>query len=791
MPNLINESSLRFAVLPSRVPPARLTATFIARAAFRLIPDSEAVLLPEDDQPMLNGDSSWDDDAARGLRFASDFAPFKPGTDLLLAGHCHAPGGRPVEYTQVSFAVEQFRKSAVVIGDRWIGGGGLVASVGRPTPFTRMPLEWSRAWGGADVPENPIGRGRTEVDRPDGMRGRLAGNIESVEQATSGTGAQGKPFGFGPIDPAWRSRMRKVGTYDASWLANRWPWYPDDFDWTYFSAAPPDQYLHGTFLRGDESMEFVNLHAEHAVLRSRLPGLFARSFVSERRGDVLEFREVPLRIDTLFADLDAGHVALTWRGVTPAPSLKLPEFEDYFVVLEPLGAPFGRELADYVALYRKRRAEIEAEFEVLPVVLDPLVLRELTPSDSAWADRLQALADAIHAEAKQLTDPAPPPTGYTGKPLPAFPVPPPPKIESIADANALIKKDFAALDAHNPGTSALHPPPDFSDFEAVDAELAALQKSPDDPTLEDEKIWTRELVAEHVAAGGHLVGQELEGLDLSDMELSGIDFSKALLNDTNLARSRMRRSNFKGAEMVAALLIEADFEEACLAGADLTEVSAERASFSRADLAEAEFSTARIEGACFKGATGAGASFTGAHLAGADFNGANLPGADFSNADLNRAQFLDATLTSADMDGADATGASFAKASAVNLRASGTILHGASFRACRADDSVFEESILTETDFREARLNRATLTGSQLDRAVFGLADLRHAKLDDVRARDATFVGVNLFRATLERADLARARFLDCNLFEVELWDAILERSQVKDSNIKRTRLER
>ncbi|HEX7878383.1 MAG TPA: DUF2169 domain-containing protein, partial [Candidatus Eisenbacteria bacterium] len=595
MPTLINDSGLRFGVFVGRVPPAALTATLVVKGAFALRPNGPAEVIPEEEQPHLDGDKAWDDDPARGLRSASDFAPFKPGTDLLLAGHAHAPGGRPVPFTQVSFGVANFRKPAVVIGDRRLKSAMGGSSAGEPEPFTSMPLDWSRTWGGSDVPENPVGRGRHELTRPDGSKVRLAANIESVDQATSASGVFGRRMGFGPIDPNWAERMSRVGTYDGKWLAERWPWYPDDFDWRFFSAAPPDQYLHQIYLKGDEALEFVHLHPEHAVLASRLPGLYARCFIRVRKGVDLEFREVPMRIDTLFADLDASQVILTWRGVTPAATLKLKEFEDYFVILEPLAAPSGRSLDEYRERHERRLREIAAEFEVEPVILEPIVMPTLTPAATAWAERLEKAAKKLR-DAAQVEAQAPPPaTGPLGTPMAPLKMPPPPKVNSIADATALAAADFAAIDGHAPGFSAKYPPPDFSEFAADTALFAAFNGLPDmEMDDAEDDPWTRKSVIEHLATGGRFDGEDLSELDLSGLDLSGAGFRGATLEATNLAGAGLIGADFRKASMAGAILDGARCERADFGGADMAEVSGAAAVFAGIQGEASDWTEARL-----------------------------------------------------------------------------------------------------------------------------------------------------------------------------------------------------
>jgi hypothetical protein len=88
--------------------------------------------------------------------FPSDNHPRHRGCDLVVLGsaRCRAPTPR----TTASFGVGDFTRSIDVIGDRrWErdAHGELVASA--PRPFTEMPLDWSRAFGGrAEVHGEPV-----------------------------------------------------------------------------------------------------------------------------------------------------------------------------------------------------------------------------------------------------------------------------------------------------------------------------------------------------------------------------------------------------------------------------------------------------------------------------------------------------------------------------------------------------------------------------------------------------------------------------------------------------------
>ena len=72
--------------------------------------------------------------------YASDFADFKLHAEVLLAGTCHAPGGRPVAECPVRFSVGAWSKTLLVVGRRVWTEKVLGPAISDPQPFTTMPL---------------------------------------------------------------------------------------------------------------------------------------------------------------------------------------------------------------------------------------------------------------------------------------------------------------------------------------------------------------------------------------------------------------------------------------------------------------------------------------------------------------------------------------------------------------------------------------------------------------------------------------------------------------------------
>lgn len=112
-------------------------------------------------------------DADLVLLARDDLARDDEVVEVMVAGHAHAPGGRPVRAMISTLRVGASVHELFVVGDRTWKGGLLGAHPSDPEPFVRMPLTWSRAFGGTTAavfdgygtvvdmrdPKNPHGRG--------------------------------------------------------------------------------------------------------------------------------------------------------------------------------------------------------------------------------------------------------------------------------------------------------------------------------------------------------------------------------------------------------------------------------------------------------------------------------------------------------------------------------------------------------------------------------------------------------------------------------------------------------
>ncbi len=273
-----------------------LKATFLLGPTLTVHPEQ---------RPIIITDEYSGDPAASALVYPGERHLAKPGTDILVLGSAHAPRGQPALAVDVSLAVGPVRKLIRVFGDRRWQRGQVPASA--PEPFTTLPLEYTRAFGGPGVSHNPVGVGR-RGDQPRRI-GALLPNLEDPRRPFLDTADETSPTCFAAIAPSWSPRSGFAGTYDETWRRRRAPYLPVDFDPRFFHAAPPDQ-IAATPLRGGEPVEL--LHLAPGPLRFHLP-TFTWTIRARLGGDTITLAP---GLETVLIEPDAGRVCLLWRATT-------------------------------------------------------------------------------------------------------------------------------------------------------------------------------------------------------------------------------------------------------------------------------------------------------------------------------------------------------------------------------------------------------------------------------------------------------------------------------------------
>jgi uncharacterized protein YjbI with pentapeptide repeats len=717
-----------------------------------------------------------DDDRAGACNYPTDFADKKLRAEVLLRGTYHAPRGRPVREGDAAITVGKLHKRVRVVGPRvWVND--TLAS--DPLELVTMPLTWQNAYGGPGFVANPVGKGHASKELP---------TVEAMGAPVRARGDGNVAMTFLPVSPMWPARAAKIGKkYGPDWERTRAPFVAEDFDWTYHHAAPPGQELDG-YWKGDEALKLENLHPDKSTWEASLPGLRVKTLARSTSGDVTS---IPMNLDTVFVDADAGRLTLVWRGRMAVRERDLSDVKSMLIVSEPLSASQG-EAAHVATLeaFEKdpigldaARAEIEAEIEAgmnpllpdVPPATGPLdkmsaALAEARPeSTKLIANVRHTIAEATKAAAAmasgkdvageldreilkaQAAASDEPPVPISRKPgeVPSLGLRR--RVRRAMEEAAKAKKQLAG-----------HPvPPEVA---KQLAKLDALAHDPTFPALDPEYSIPEPLSTDPPGPGANLVDRDFTGQDLS-----GMDLSNAKLDGAILTRANLTAANLRGASLRATVLFKADLTEADLSGADLT-----RANLAHATAHEATFAAAKLELAFLEDAD----------LTEATFEEANLEWAALARADLSRARGRGAKLDRADLEEAKLTGASFENASMrgvvmTNASAGSLNLSGAYVRALSA-----EGANLLGAKLVRAHGERAYLVRAELDGADLSLAELPSAQLTEARLRDCEIYGADLRDARLYRADLSRSKLDRSNLLRSDLSNTRLDRTSFVDANL-------
>ena len=821
------KTGLKFAYKAAFREPRRPEMAFVVRGRYRLQPGLPLVLVRSAEisdaliektravnpgaateleeatlslgQGSISGETheATDEDHVGAVVYPGDFADYKPRAEVMLRGTCHPPNRTDTE-CPVSFQVDAWKKTLKVVGhrvwtDRVLGGKHT-----EPTPIGSIALDYSHAYGGPGFLNNPVGKGHLEkllgeekeLYQPPRSRRSSVMPSAQLPNVLYADGASEKnlcPAGFGPINANWPLRANKLGkNYDKEWLDTRAPCFASDMDRTYFNCAPPDQQL-ASYLRGDEELTFENLHPERSRFSVRLPALRVRVFVRDLDANA---REIPMKLDTLFADLQDDSLYLTWRGLTPVKEEDLTDVAFGLIVTEPL-AEAPRPADAYLA-------QLEA------FAADPIGLKDAFPAGfMEFAESSKKLENATDAELEAMLENADgnsPPVAVAknifGKLMR-------PEINQLdgtwakaaasegADPAMMKAKVLQSLkeSARGGGRGGIGMRLPVRDGEKLVFPIGNLVREQEKKLLEVKKALPEEgRDAASAKLDGALVklrtdpiilatdahykpyseddpppdepgpGADLQGRDLSDRDLRGVDLSGADLQCAILAETNLEGVNLKGAKLGGARLCRTN-----LNGADLTDVDLTSATFDRVSAIGTRFDGVRLDmfratasdftDALFARAEGLLASFGESTFTGANFAGAHLNMCSFDTCKVDGARF-----------GAKLERVRFGECEGRGIDLRGAELLATSFNACR----------LPEADVSGARGEGSIWFGSGLQKARFYKADLVAAHFYNVDAAGADFSWANLPGARFDRAILKEASFERANLRSADLRKAVL-----------------
>jgi hypothetical protein len=531
-----------------------LSATFMLKATFKLRHGDLPV--PWEKGPeLISGDLPIGKNKKKGLGYASDYAPYKQCADFSIVGTAYPPSIQSKSFL-AKVTVGTVSRAVGVIGERiWESG----VFTDRPGPASRAKpttLSYDNAWGGIEDKLNPLGMGR------DGDKMAL---LEIPDSPVQDRNEAKYPALFAPMPADCPLRKSKQGTYDDEWLKNRWPWLPEDFDYSFYNAAPPSQWF-PEFPVGDEELFFENMHPEIPVYKSRLPGIRARCFISRvvnweaglpEESKKREFREVTLKLDTIWADLDQEQLILVWRGNTPCDSIKFYDIEHLVTAMEPLDASLSEE--HYKKVWESAvapAAEITTPNEEEFFALD----ENSTDNSSRHEPSLEEL----------------PPRTSPPLPMPLDEI----RAKGLADQD-LRNLDFSGLDLSR------------VNFRGASLGGARFAKS-------------------------KLVGADFTGADMTGVDLREADLTSAVLDQCDLSKADVSGATWGKCSLNNALLVSLKLD-----GSDFSGVKGVRCDFSKSSLTKSNFKGAQLIQCDFSESRLDQADFTGGKLAQSSFRRAS------------------------------------------------------------------------------------------------------------------------------------------------------------------------
>jgi uncharacterized protein YjbI with pentapeptide repeats len=760
----ISNTSFKVGWISGSVEFPNKTLSIIVKGTFDLYNDSFVVLSESQDE--LLGDEYLGDDLTSSLKLQSDFVYFKPRTDLSLNGRCYTPGNQARKSCRITFKVGETEHALMVFGERyWEQNSEGFYKISDPDPFTELELCYENSFGGESYGSNPVGKGNwgdfDEVDK----RHCFLPAIEAPGYLIRSIKDRPKPAGFGPLNNAWQQRMEKVGTYDDKWLEKRWPWFPEDFDWSYFNSAPEELQVSG-YLNGDEDLYFENLHPEFSQYRSQLPGLKIRSFLHGQAGidsDSTHFREVPMNLDTLSVDMEKEQLVLVWRGVGEVISDELEGIENIFVFSEPLNTPPVTRDAAYKLFQKQLAPEQEMKTPEPEAKID--VEAEITRDEAEMRDELK----------KAGLDPSMLDT-------------PPSRKQMIAETRSMLKQQYTALGMNPSRADEWEPPPDES--ERMQKEFMK-EYGIEFPEFEVQEALTRTQCLDLIAQGESLAGKDLSGIDLSNLNLQKIDFAGAIMVGSNLTGSDLSMSIFENANLSDGVLNNANMKGADLSASDLSHTQLIGANLTGAILSYANFENANLSDARMVGVVAERTVFIKADLSNANMSSANMLEADFSDSSMEKANLQKANLHAATMEGVKASDIDMREAvlTEANMSEESDFSRGC-FVNVVAAESTWINAILQGSNFSGAQLSMADFSSALMQRSDLWRANMPGARLSMANLEDARLAQANLFQGSLEKANLIRADLRDANMYEVEFRDAVMFETLLDGANVHMSKLE-
>ncbi len=711
--------------------------------------------------------------------------------EVLVAGHCFPPSP-PQIASSVRVQIGTVDKRVAVIGNRWWDDGVPT----KPLPFSEMPVDFAHAFGGAGFEKNPIGKGAAFIDDGGTQRHPLP-NIENLERLIRSPGERPEPASLLPLDLTWPQRTSLMGKdYGTEWLETRSPGPSVDMSPGFFQLAPQDQQAPG-FFRGDETFVIENMHRERARIEGTLPSLMGRVFVTQRTKAGEQFKEIPMKLETLWLFPNRLRGVVLFRGVLPIAEDDAADLVHVLAALEERGKPKGT--SHYKRVLAERLDPEDgallslAEDDLVPSESDgwlcagvPTETDALTKSRGFTQANMKRRAEKIRSDARaDLVERGLAPSDYGLDGDPEEPVVP--DIKKPRELLQFVKEQQARAEDERVKTEAKRDQA-FEEARALAKENGldwdAMQKEgersgPPRIGVKAQLASMRELLA--IAKQGDVDIPELEAMATDPEYEAKLESMEAQLLDTYRHSVHFMP---KGKD-----------------------VSPEVRARLRDRVIEARRAGRPLEDPDLTGADLSGLDLSGMDLFGVFLEGALLTGTDLVAARLDNAVMAHANLSCAKLDKASCVGANFGSAVLSKTSFAGADLSRAVFARAMLSDAILSGATLNEADFFETKIVRTTFRRATGEKLIFLRLDLREADFHQAVLRESSWIecnleGVDFEHALIEKARMigvkaSRARFTNARLdgafighgsvFE----EAVFKGAQMLGANLRSTRMAR
>jgi hypothetical protein len=329
--------------------------TYDIRTSGRVVRAEKTRSLLQIDEYYDEGEPEW-----ATVKYETDFAPFKLATDVVVVGKAFAPGGEPVAQLDVTVEVAAHRKTVRVTGNRHcLYRENAPPAFSEAVPFTDMPIQYDRAYGGLDrlsnpeepfyYPRNDRGVGLVLKNTKETVKGLPLPNIEDpgdlltpdrvIFEQPDRWSEQPLPDGLGWFQRTWYPRCSFTGAFPAyvdidtvlreetlglvpkGQIGLSRQFKLPSFDVRFHNGASRGLVL--PYLSGEETFRLTNLTPAGSLF-FQLPGEPPSIMLDIGLGE----NELKPFLHTVCLRLEEMQVDLVWRGAHRYPGLDwLPEIK--------------------------------------------------------------------------------------------------------------------------------------------------------------------------------------------------------------------------------------------------------------------------------------------------------------------------------------------------------------------------------------------------------------------------------------------------------------------------------